>query len=110
MDSQPSDAEMTAKFAQVRRLAEEAEAEVVSEDGTVRVVAGPSGTIKHIDLRMHAFELSGAELGDAITDTLKAAGRKVDHALSEEIGRLLGRSVPPDLIGSPTGTREEQGR
>jgi DNA-binding protein YbaB len=110
MDARSPDADMSAKLAQVRLLAEEAEAEVVAEDGTVRVVAGPSGQIKEIDLRMSALELSGAELGDIITETIKAAGSKADRTLSEEIGHLLGREVPTITLGGATKTGEERHR
>ncbi|THV30102.1 YbaB/EbfC family nucleoid-associated protein [Glycomyces paridis] len=105
MDAQLSDDDMSAKFARMRLLAEEAEAEVISEEGTVRVVAGPSGQIKEIEVRLHALELSGAELGDVITETLKSAGRAADRTLAEEIGRLLGREVPPNPFNGGTEER-----
>lgn len=112
MEAQMPDDDMSAKFARIQRLAAETEAEAVAEGGTVRVVAGPSGQIKEIDVRFNALELSGAELGDAITETIKAAGRQADRALAEEVGRLLGRAAPPSPFVSPVEGQgsEEQDR
>lgn len=73
----------------------------------MRVVAGPSGQIKEIDLRFHALELSGAELGDRIGDTIKEAGRKADRGLAEEVGRLLGQTISSDPF-NPAVKNEEQ--
>ncbi|WP_112141256.1 YbaB/EbfC family nucleoid-associated protein [Glycomyces dulcitolivorans] len=77
------------KLAEAQRLAAETEVEAVSEDGSVRVVAGPGGDVRMIDLRMNAFELSGLELGEITTATVKAATDEADRELSEAIRRTL---------------------
>ncbi|GAA1674810.1 hypothetical protein GCM10009830_21620 [Glycomyces endophyticus] len=77
------------KLAEAQRLAAETEAEAVSEDGAVRVVAGPGGDVRIIDLRMNAFELSGFELGEITTAAVKAATDEADRELSEAIRRTL---------------------
>lgn len=91
-------AAMQRRAQEVQRLAVEAEAEAVSEDGAVRAVAGPAGDIKVLDLRLNAFELSGVELGEAIVATVNAAEAKAKTELSEEIGRILGTG-PTDFGG-----------
>ncbi|WP_030144256.1 YbaB/EbfC family nucleoid-associated protein [Glycomyces sp. NRRL B-16210] len=91
-------AAMQRRAQEVQHLAVEAEAEAVSEDGGVRVVAGPAGDIKVLDLRLNAFELSGVELGEAIVATVNAAENKAKTELSAEIGRILGTG-PTDFGG-----------
>lgn len=84
---------MRNKVAEVQRLATEMEAETVSEDGEVRVVAGASGVVKEIDLRMKAFQLSGVELGEVIAATIKSATAKADQELSEQVNGIMGDLV-----------------
>lgn len=93
--------DMQSRVAEVQRLATETEAEAVSEYGEVRVVAGPSGVIKEIDLRMKAFQLSGVELGEEIVKTIKSATTKADQELSQQVDRIMN-----DLFESD----EEEGR
>jgi len=78
------------RLAETQRLAAEATAEAVSENGEVRVVAGPGGEVKLIDLRIHAFELSGFEIGELTAATIKVAAAKADQALAASIRGLLG--------------------
>ena len=56
-----------------------AEAEVTSENSAVRIVAGPGGQVKEIDLRLEAFAMSGVELGEMIVETLNAAHAEVER-------------------------------
>lgn len=77
------------KLAEAQRLAAEVEVEAVSENGEVRVVAGPGGDVRTIDLRMNAFELSGLELGELTAATVKTATDEADRELSEQIRRTL---------------------
>lgn len=90
------DEDMQSKVARVQRLALEAEAEAVAEDGTVRVVAGPGGQVKELDLRLKAFQLSGAELGPVIVETMKAAMQQVERELSAEVNQIMGSMVTND--------------
>jgi hypothetical protein len=55
----------------------------------VRVVAGPGGEVKEIDLRLGAFELSGVELGELTAATVKRATADADRRLSEGIRGML---------------------
>ncbi|WP_026928505.1 YbaB/EbfC family nucleoid-associated protein [Glycomyces tenuis] len=87
---------MQSKIARVQRLALEAEAEVVSEDGSVRVVAGPGGQIKELDLRLKAFDLSGVELGALIVATMKAAMQQVERELSAEVNQVMASMTTND--------------
>ncbi|WP_158630296.1 YbaB/EbfC family nucleoid-associated protein [Glycomyces terrestris] len=80
---------MQNRVAEAQRLAAETEAEAVSEDGAVRVVAGPGGDVRIIDLRMNAFELSGLELGELTAATVKTATDEADRQLSEAIRQSL---------------------
>ncbi|PRY61251.1 MULTISPECIES: YbaB/EbfC family nucleoid-associated protein [Glycomyces] len=77
------------RLAEAQRLAAEVTAEVESEDGTVRVTAGPGGDIRRIDLSMSAFDLSGVELGETVTALVKAAADEADRELSEAIRQTL---------------------
>ena len=83
----------------MRSLVEQAEAEAISEDGMVRVVAGPGGQTKEIDLRNHAFEISGVELGELIVSTMRAAHANVQRDLSEAVSRATGFDVKPQAFG-----------
>lgn len=80
---------MQSKIARVQRLALEAEAEAVSEDGAVRVVAGSGGQVKELDLRLKAFDLSGVELGALIVETIRAATQQVERELSAEVNQVM---------------------
>ena len=91
---------MRSKVADIQRLATETEAEAVSADGEVRVVAGVSGVVKEIDLRMKAFELSGVELGEVIAETIKSATTKADQELSQQVNSIMG-----DFMGNETEER-----
>jgi hypothetical protein len=77
------------KIAEVQRMAAEVRAEAVSEDGSVRVVAGPSGEVREIDLRLSAFELSGVELGEVTAATVKVATAAADRDLAERVRGLV---------------------
>jgi DNA-binding protein YbaB len=81
--------DMHHKVAEAQRLAAETTAEAVSEDGAVRVVAGPGGEVREIDLRMSAFELSGVELGELTAATVKAATVAADAALAAAVRASL---------------------
>lgn len=81
--------DMHEKVAEAQRLATEVTAEAVSEDGAVRVVAGPGGDVREIDLRMGAFELSGVELGELTAATVKTAAVAADAALAAAIRASL---------------------
>jgi len=83
--------DINGRIAAVQQMAAELRAEAVSEDGSVRVVAGPGGEVKEIDLRLSAFEMSGVELGELAAATVKRATADADRRLSEEIrGTLSG--------------------
>jgi DNA-binding protein YbaB len=98
VDADPA-MDMQRKAGEIQRLAVEARGEAVSEDGTVRVVAGAAGDIKELDLRLSAFELSGVELGEVIVETIKAAEQKVQADLSAEMTRIMGMPVGGDVFG-----------
>lgn len=83
----------------MQNLIARAEAEAVSEGGTVRVVAGPGGQTKEIDLRNHAFEMSGLELGEVIVATMRAAHANVQRELAEAVSRSTGIEVGPQTFG-----------
>lgn len=89
-----SDEEIRSRVAEVQRLAAETEAEVVSEDGGVRVVATPGGDVKEIDLRLKAFELSGVELGELIAETVKSAAAKAEQEMSTMVASTMGDVFP----------------
>lgn len=105
--AEESAADMQRRAQEMQRLALEAEAEVVSEDGAVRVVAGPAGNVKVLDLRLNAFNLSGVELGEVVVETINAAEKKAQTELSQEIGRLMGTSV--DAFGGGLGSIDTDG-
>ncbi|WP_100448888.1 YbaB/EbfC family nucleoid-associated protein [Glycomyces xiaoerkulensis] len=90
------DEDMRDKIAEVQRLAVESETESVSEDGAVRVVAGPGGAVKELDLRLSAFQMSGVELGEVVTQTIKTATENADRDMSDQAGRILGAVLGGD--------------
>ena len=96
-DDQVQDMQRVAS--EVQRMASEATAEVVSENGEVRVVAGPGGQIQELDLRYSAYEMSGVELGELIVATLHGAAEKLEAELTAEITRLMGAAMPADDEG-----------
>ncbi|MEU6857685.1 YbaB/EbfC family nucleoid-associated protein [Glycomyces sp. NPDC046736] len=81
--------EMRQRALDIQRMATEAQAEVVSEEGEVRVVSAPGGRVKELDLRLNAFQLSGVELGELIVETLHAADAKVTAELTAAITRSM---------------------
>ncbi|HLU28594.1 MAG TPA: YbaB/EbfC family nucleoid-associated protein [Glycomyces sp.] len=83
----------------IQRLVASAEAEVTSENSAVRIVAGPGGQVKEIDLRLEAFAMSGVELGEMIVETLNAAHAEVERELAAMISRETGLAVTPEDIG-----------
>jgi DNA-binding protein YbaB len=83
----------------MKNLVEQAEAEAVSEAGMVRIVAGPGGQVKEIDLRNHAFELSGVELGELIVSTMRAAHANLQRDLADAVSRASGIEVAPRAFG-----------
>ena len=82
--------DMSAKGAEVQRIAAEAEAEAVSENGAVRVVAGPAGQIKLLDFQLSAFDMSGVELGELIVETIRSATRNADAAMEAAVNSVFG--------------------
>ncbi|HEU5127813.1 MAG TPA: YbaB/EbfC family nucleoid-associated protein [Glycomyces sp.] len=97
----------------IQRLVAEAEAEVTSENSAVRIVAGPGGQIKEIDLRLEAFGMSGVELGEMIVETLNAAHAEVERELAATISRETGLAIAPeDLSGDmpDAGPSQEEQR
>jgi len=92
-------ADIHRQTAEIQRLATETEGEAVSESGEVRVVAGAAGSLKALDLRLSAFEMSGVELGEMIVATIKAAEQKVSAELSEAMSRVMGTSAGADVFG-----------
>jgi DNA-binding protein YbaB len=82
--------DINGRIAAVQQMAAELRAEAVSEDGAVRVVAGPGGEVKEIDLRLNAFEMSGLELGELTAATVKRATADADRRLSAEIRGVVG--------------------
>ncbi|WP_084546469.1 YbaB/EbfC family nucleoid-associated protein [Glycomyces arizonensis] len=83
----------------LQRLVAEAEAEATSENSAVRVLAGPGGQIKELDLRPNAFQMSGVELGEMIVETLRAAHTKVERELAVTISRETGMEMTPGDLG-----------
>lgn len=83
----------------MKNLVEQAEAEAVSEAGMVRIVAGPGGQVKEIDLRNNAFELSGVELGEVIVATMRDAHVKLQRELAETVSRATGLKAKPESFG-----------
>ncbi|GAB3234581.1 hypothetical protein GCM10027447_31860 [Glycomyces halotolerans] len=87
--------EMQGKAQELQRLAMEVEAEAVSENSAVRVLAGPGGRVKELDLRPNAFQMSGLELGEMIAETVRAAGKQVEAEMNTAVNRILG----PQFVG-----------
>lgn len=78
------------KSARLQQAITEIEAEVVAEGGAVRVIAGAGGQIHKIDLGLQVFELSAAELGPIVAETVRAAERAVDSKAQEAARAILG--------------------
>lgn len=102
--------DMQRKAKAIERIALEVQGEAISDDGAVRVVAGAADSIKELDLRMSAFQLSGVELGELIVATIKDANQKVQAELSERVGEIMGKPVNPSAFdGTPDSiVREEE--
>ena len=98
-----ADNEMSAKVAEMQRLAAEAEADAVSEGGAVRVTAGPAGRVKKIDLEMSAFQMSGVELGELMVETIKAATRNADAVMESTVNEIFGETFA--ALGEDEGGR-----
>lgn len=103
---------MRRKAKEIERIAVEVQSEAISEDGAVRVVAGAADSLKELDLRMSAFQLSGVELGELIVETINDANHKVQAEMAERVGQIMGKTVPPSAFdGTPeTIVREEDHR
>lgn len=102
------DEDMAAKVAEVQRVAAEAEAEAVSENGAVRVVAGPAGQIKLLDLQLSAFDMSGVELGELLVQTIHAATRNADAAMEAAVNSIFGEVFAG--LGEDEGTGDDRPR
>ena len=85
--------DMQQRARQVQQMAAQAEAEAVSENGAVRVVAAPGGRPKELDLRQNAFQMSGVELGEMIVETMRAANQKLESEMAAEVNRILGAQL-----------------
>lgn len=88
---------------EVQRIVTEARAEAVSENGAVRVVAGPGGQIQELSLEYSAYQMSGVELGEMIVETIKDATRKLETELSAEVERIMSAAMPS--TGDEKGSR-----
>lgn len=97
--SEDSPEDMRSKTKAIERLAVELRAEAISEGGAVRVVAGAADSIRELDLRLNAFELSGVELGELIVETIEAANRKARAEMAEQTGKIMGLPVSPNVFG-----------
>jgi hypothetical protein len=92
---------------EVQRLAQEAEAEVTSDDHAVRMVVGAGGAIKELDISHRASNLSGEALGQSIVETLKRGRIEVDSQLSSAISSILGTAVDPASLGGGLSALED---
>ncbi|QSB04034.1 YbaB/EbfC family nucleoid-associated protein [Natronoglycomyces albus] len=112
-----------AKADRLKRMVEEAELEVTSENKEVSVLMGPAGSIKELELSHRALRLSGSELGTMIVETLARGRQEIDADLNAKISATLGETFGgtgeqdffsgglPDLkdvIGEDENTEEEK--
>ncbi|MEV3934605.1 YbaB/EbfC family nucleoid-associated protein [Glycomyces sp. NPDC049804] len=88
LNNEPSD--LADRSARLQRAITEIEADVVAEDGAIRVIVGAGGRIRKIDLGLQAFEFSAAELGPIVAETIRAAERSVDVKAQEIVRSMLG--------------------
>ena len=70
--------DITARMRQVQEIVATATAELTSEDHEVTVVAGPRGAVRSVELSPRAFRLTGAQLGELVVRTIRAANAQVD--------------------------------
>jgi DNA-binding protein YbaB len=94
--------------ADAQRLSEllrEASATVTSEDHSVTVTARPGNVVTSIELAQQARRHSGAELGEQILTTVKAAIEQLNRELLESASELGPSAVDAvtTILGSPTG-------
>lgn len=87
-DNDPID--IADKSVRLQQAIAEIEAEVVAEDGAVKVIAGAGGQFRKIDLGWQALQLSAAELGPIITEALRAAEQAVETKTRATVGEFLG--------------------
>lgn len=107
--SQDQAEDMRRKVKEIERIAVEVRGEAISEGGAVRVVAGAAESVKEIDLRMSAFELSGVELGELIVQTMKEADRKVEAEMAQRVGVIMGRTIDPSTFDGRPETIQREG-
>src|SRR5688500_7464048 len=92
--------DIAARLRQVRELAATATAELTSEDHEVTVVAGPRGAVRSVELTPRAFRLTGAQLGELVVRTIRAANAQVDTEIRTA---LIGASS----LGPPAPSLSE---
>lgn len=81
---------MTDQAARLQQSIIEIEAEIVAEDGAVKVIAGAGGQVRKIDLGWQALQLSAAELGQIVTEALRASEQAVEAQTQIIVSDILG--------------------
>lgn len=77
----------------------ELEAAVISPDRTVRVVAGPGGSIKDIQLTPDALRLPATTLSQTIMSTLHAAVAEAVRRQADVVDETVGDAFGVDTTG-----------
>lgn len=77
----------------------ELEAAVISPDRTVRVVAGPGGSVKDIQLTPDALRLPATTLSDTIMSTLRAAVAEAVRRQADVVDETVGDAFGVDTTG-----------
>lgn len=70
------------------------EAEVDSEDYSVKVVVGLGGAVKALEFSQRASKMSGEELGMVVVETINMGRSEVEKQMSEIIDRRFGGQKP----------------
>jgi DNA-binding protein YbaB len=78
------------RMRQIQEAVAQASVELVSDDHSVTVVVGPSGAVRDLTLNSWAFRHTGAELGEIIVATLKAANAQMREELSATLAEITG--------------------
>ncbi|GAB7045675.1 YbaB/EbfC family nucleoid-associated protein [Catenuloplanes indicus] len=86
--------DIAARIRQVRELAATASAELTSEDHEVTVVAGPRGAVHSVELSPRAFRLTGAQLGELVVRTIRAANAQVDAEIRTALTGASSMGAP----------------
>lgn len=93
---------MTERTRRIQEAIAEASVEVTSDDHAVTVVVGPGGTVRDLHLSTRAFHYGGAELGQVVVATIRAANTRMAEELSAIMADILGAGTRPPFAPLPT--------